>query len=137
MPNRQGPGFIEEMMNSAQHSNMPPQMGMPLQGGPSPTLTPKSGNQSGVAMGPMGPERMVPGAIMIVELNGMFYLVPSIDEQGRPMDDATAVLHLQQTGLFFASSTDPQLLVSYVEQAMSGGKQPSGKKQAGGTMPPM
>lgn len=104
MPNRQGPGFIEEMMRSA------PQGGMPPQGGPAPAPAPATG---GLEPGPM-----VPGAVMIIELEGVFFLVPAVDEQGRPLDEGGAVEHFKRTGLFFASSRDPQALVAYAEQAM-------------------
>ena len=107
MPNRQGPGFIEEMMRSA------PQGGIPPQGGPAPAPAP-----GGLEPGPMGPERIVPGAVMIIELGGVFFLVPAVDEQGRPLDEGGAVEHFKRTGLFFASSRDPQALVAYAEQAM-------------------
>ena len=66
----------------------------------------------------MGPERIVPGAVMIIELGGVFFLVPAVDEQGRPLDEGGAVEHFKRTGLFFASSCDPQALVAYAEQAM-------------------
>jgi len=66
----------------------------------------------------MGPERMVPGAVMIIELEGVFFLVPAVDEQGRPLDEGGAVEHFKRTGLFFALSRDPQALVAYAEQAM-------------------
>lgn len=66
----------------------------------------------------MGPERMVPGAVMIIELEGVFFLVPAVDEQGRALDEGGAVEHFKRTGLFFASSRDPQALVAYAEQAM-------------------
>lgn len=111
MPNRQGPGFIEEMMRAA------PQGGMPPQGGPAPAPAPAPA-PGGLEPGPMGPERMVPGAVMIIELEGVFFLVPAVDEQGRPLDEGGAVEHFKRTGLFFASSRDPQALVAYAEQAM-------------------
>ena len=66
----------------------------------------------------MRPERMVPEAVMIIELGGVFFLVPAVDEQGRPLDEGGAVEHFKRTGLFFASSRDPQALVAYAEQAM-------------------
>ena len=111
MPNRQGPGFIEEMMRAA------PQGGMPPQGGPAPAPAPAPA-PGGLEPGPMGPERMVPGAVMIIELGGVFFLVPAVDEQGRPLDEGGAVEHFKRTGLFFALSRDPQGLVAYAEQAM-------------------
>ena len=94
-----------------------PQGGMPPQGGaaPAPSPAPAPG---GLEPGPMGPERIVPGAVMIIELGGVFFLVPAVDEQGRPLDEGGAVEHFKRTGLFFASSRDPQALVAYAEQAM-------------------
>lgn len=161
MPTKNKAGYIEEMMRMAAAQpqggmppgpppgmgmppqGMPPEVGMPPQGmppGPPPQggIPPQGG---GVQPGPMGPERMVPGALMIVELQGMFFLVPSIDEQGQQMDEAAAVQHLQQTGLFYAASPDPQALVDFAEQSIKGrqggGRQapPQGEPASGRTPP--
>ena len=132
MPNRQGPGFIEEMMRAA------PQRGMPPQGGPAPAPAPAPA-PGGLEPGPMGPERMVPGAVMIIELEGVFFLVPAVDEQGRALDEGGAVEHFKRTGLFFALSRDPQALVAYAEQAMmknQGQGQARGQGQGPQGIPP-
>jgi len=87
----------------------------------------------------MGPERMVPGAVMIIELEGVFFLVPAVDEQGRLLDEGGAVEHFKRTGLFFASSRDPQALVAYAEQAMmknQGQGQARGQGQGPQGIPP-
>ena len=104
MPNRQGPGFIEEMMRAAAEG-IPPQR-----------------TRSRASAGRFEPARWgqadSSGAVMIIELGGVFFLVPAVDEQGRPLDEGGAVEHFKRTGLFFASSRDPQALVAYAEQAM-------------------
>lgn len=107
---------MNEMM--MQQQGMPPQGAGPAQQ-PQAPMQGQGQPGGGLELGPMGPERMVPGAMMIVELNGIFFLVPSIDEQGQQMDEAMAVEHLKQTGLFFAASMDPQALVAYAEQGMA------------------
>ncbi len=140
MPNKQGPGYIEEMMRMAASGpqgggGMPPQGmdpnmgpppgGMPPQGPPPQEMPPQGPPPQGggeVQPGPLGPDQMVPGALMIVEVQGMFFLVPSVDEQGQQMDEARAVQHLQETGLFYAASQNPQALVDFAEAALTGGQ---------------